>query len=190
MKKMIALIMALVTVGCAESFGRTEGPANHLAVVKYGDIVKVIYDGHNVSPVKVTISDADGHEVYSEKLESHAGFIRPYNFSLLPRGDYQVCVTDKATAYTEKICLRDKVWQAHVSKLAGCTDKYLVTVPRQGNGMVDIAIYDELNQMVYNEKSSADVDFVKIYDLKNLEGGAVFHLVNKSTGEEIYFDNR
>jgi|SRR6266850_462785 len=184
MKKMISILLALVTVGCVVSFGGTKGPESRMAVVKTGEIIKVIYESSDASQVKVTISDADGNEVFAERVESNAGFIRPYNFSLLPKGDYKISVTDKAGEFSEKISTRDKEWIANVARLNTADEKYIVAVPYQGPGEVDIRVYDQNEQLVYSERQVMQGDFAKIYNLKNLDKGASVRVINSTSGEE------
>jgi len=183
MKKMISILLALVTVGCVVSFGGTKGPESRLAVIKTGEIIKVIYDGPSSSMVKVTILDADGNEVFAEKVPSDEGFIRPYNFSQMPKADYTICVTDKAGELSETVSTRDKEWVANVAKLKGPEEKYLVAIPYQGGGEVDIRVYDGNDQLVYSETQAMQSDFAKIYNLKNLDGHASVQVVNQSSGE-------
>ena len=183
MKKMISILLALVTVGCVVSFGGTKGPESRMAVIKTGEIIKVIYEGPSSSAVKVTIQDADGNEVFTERVASDEGFIRPYNFSLLPKADYTISVTDKAGEYSETVSTRDKEWIANVAKLNTTEQKYLVAIPYQGGGEVAIQVYDENEQLVYSETQEMQSDFAKIYNLKNLDSHATVHVINQSSGE-------
>ena len=41
--------------------------------------------------MKVTIFDKDNETVFSEEVKTRSGFVRPYNLSDLPEGDYYVC---------------------------------------------------------------------------------------------------
>ena len=184
MKKMISILLALVTVGCVVSYGWTKGPESRMAVVKTGEIIKVIYDGPSSAMVQVTILDSDGNEVFTEKVASEGGFIRPYNFSLLPKADYKISVTDKAGEYSETVSTRDKEWIANVAKLNAEEEKYLVAIPYQGDGEVAIRVYDENDQVVYSETQVMQGDFAKIYNLKNLDRGATVRVLNESSGEE------
>jgi hypothetical protein len=191
MKKMIVLTLTLVALSYAVLFGGKVVPESRLAVVKFGDVFKVIYVHPGPSQVKVTISDADGNEVYSEKLTSETGFIRPYNFSSLPKGDYKICVSDQAGEYTEKVSFRDKEgkeWKAHVVKLKTGRQRYIVTIPYQGNGEAAIQIYDEDGRLIFTDQAKLEKDFGRIYTLTNLQGKVSFRLVNESTGDEESFD--
>jgi len=189
MKKMIMILLALATVGCVVSFGGTKGPESHMAVVKAGEVFKVIYESPVSTQVKVTISDADGNEVFAEKVASDEGFIRPYNFSLLPKGEYKISVTDKDAVYSENINTRGKEWIANVARLRDREAKYMVSIPYQGPGEVAIEVYDQHQQLVYTEKQVMQGDFARIYNLKNLEEGATVQVVNQSSGD-VRLSNR
>src|ERR1041385_7272191 len=102
MKKMI-LIMSILTL-----MGYSASSAERMAVVRNGEIFKVIYSGEDVANVNVTIRDSDGNKVFSEDIISVHGFIRPYNFSQLSKGDYLICVTDKLGRNTEKVCYEER----------------------------------------------------------------------------------
>ena len=185
MKKTISILLALVTVGCGVSFGGTRDPESQMAVVKNGEIIRVIYKTTSSSQVKVTISDADGNEVFAEKVNSYEGFIRPYNFSQLPKGDYKISLTDQTGEHTKKVSTADKEWVARVVKLKSRDDKYLVSVPYQGMGEFAVQIFDRNDQLVFVEKPNPQEDFAMVFNLKELEG-ATFRLVNQS-GDEKFF---
>src|SRR5690349_15060699 len=101
MKKMIVVISMLTVFGCTVSRGYA-APAERMAVVRVGEIFKVIYEGENLATVKVVISDSDGSMVFSEELISTHGFVRPYNFSKLPKGDYEICIVDQNAKHSKK----------------------------------------------------------------------------------------
>ena len=124
MKKMIALVLALVTGSCVMSFGKSaDDYDSRVTVMQRGDVFKVIYDSPGLNKVEVKIYDESGNIVFSEKLNSRSGFIRPYNFEKMPEGDYNISVVDESGEYTEKICSRTQkpntLWAAHVDKLRG-----------------------------------------------------------------------
>src|SRR5882724_6573826 len=101
MKKMCFIFLALATAGCAAAFGNS---ITKVAVVRNGGVVKVIYKNPVASVVKVTILDAETNPLFTEKIISHGEFIRPYNLSQLPKGDYTICVDDQNGTHEEKIC--------------------------------------------------------------------------------------
>src|SRR5258708_7988949 len=107
MKKMSVVLVALGTIGCAVELGSPKSSEGGVAIIKNGAVVKVIYQGPSESVVKVTILDGDDQKVFEEKIYSNGKFIRPYNLSQLPQGDYKICVDDKNGKHMEKICSSD-----------------------------------------------------------------------------------
>jgi hypothetical protein len=184
MKKMMLVLLMLVTVSCGVSLAFSGG---RVAVVRNGEIFKVIYKSNDISKVKVTISDSEGGKIFSEELISTNGFIRPYNFSELPKGDYTVCVIDKVGEKTEKVCFRNEPWAAHIAAVKGDRKKVIVAVPRRSAKDFSILIFDKNEELVYNETPQAEQEYAKVFNLKSLEDGATLHLVNHSTGEAKSF---
>ena len=145
----------------------------------------------------MVISDSDGGIVFSEELISTHGFVRPYNFSQLPKGDYEICIIDQNTKHSRKICFEDraeavcsieqnkKELTAHVVRLQGNKNRYMVSIPYQVNNEVEINIYSRDQELVFSEKQKLKNDFVKIYRLKNLDG-ATIKLLSENGEEKIF----
>src|SRR5882724_4082744 len=124
------------------------GDESRMAVVRHGDIFKVIYMSPYLSCVKVSIADKSGVEVFAEELICNMGFIRPYNFSELPKGDYTIQLTNGSEKKLEKIHFIDQPWLAHLMR----TDekKIMVAIPyQQGSNDFTIQIFDSEDQLVY-----------------------------------------
>jgi hypothetical protein len=194
MKKISVMFFALTTLGCAVAFGGPGFSESRVAVVKNGDVFKVIYQGSVESMVKITIFTADNQAIFSEKIVSSGKFVRPYNFSHLPKGDYKICVDDQNGQHVEKRCNtetgeidqmsgRGNTCVSHVVKLKDADNKYLVSIPQQGEAAVEIRIYDQNRQLVFSETLSVDRDFAKVYTIKNLEDPAI-EVVKLSSGRE------
>jgi hypothetical protein len=182
---MIVFVLMLVTVGYAMSFEGLHSE-DDLAVMRRGDVFKVVYSGQSNAPVKVAIFDNHGTEVFSERLDGSNGFIRPYNLSLLPPGDYKICVMDESGEHIEKICTRVKDWAARISRLDDSEDRFMIAIPHQANTEVSISIYDKENRLLYSANEDITGGYAKVYVLKNLAEGATFKLINHSTREEKY----
>src|SRR2546422_234873 len=120
MQKMMSVIVVLALVCGVSSSALSE---SRVAVIRNGEVFKVIYKSNDLVDVKVTISNALGEKVFSEELISVHGFIRPYNFAELPKGDYMICVSDVDGKKTEKICFDERAtktkteWSAHITKV-------------------------------------------------------------------------
>lgn len=183
MKKLVVVSLVL-SIMCGVSIGYAD---TRVAVVRNGDIVKLVYKNESLANVKVSISDEKGSAVYSEELISVHGFIRPYNFSELPKGNYTICVIDGNGEDIEKVCYKDKPWLTHMSQLATDENKVMVSVPQQGESEFSVHVYDHNDRLVYSEKQQTNKEYGKVFDLKDLEQGATIHLLNHKTGETKMF---
>lgn len=186
MKKTIALWVALAAVGCGTSWSESVPSGIRMEVVRTGDVFKVIYEGSGDQPVEVNIFDDDGDKVFSEVVRTESGFIRPYNFSALPEGDYTICVSNGEAEETEEICTRTEPWWARVDKLEASDNKVLVAIPQETAGSFKLNIYDQSDRLVYETVANLDHGFAQVYHLQNLEK-ATFHLRNLTTGAEKFF---
>jgi len=196
MKKTCLIFIALAAVSCAVALGNTL--ENKVAVIRTGEVFKVIFKSPEESIVQVTILDTDRTPLFTEKIISRGEFIRPYNLSQLPKGDYKICIDDQNGEHIEKICstesavasssldVGDNVLMAHVLKIKGADNKYLVAIPRQGETEAEIHIYDQYDQLIYSEKLKLNSDFAKVYALQNLER-ATFGFIGQFSGKEKLF---
>ncbi|MBI1769509.1 MAG: hypothetical protein HY015_02870 [Bacteroidetes bacterium] len=173
------LILLMLAMVCGVSVARSE---SKVAVIRNKEVFKVIYKSEEPSSVKVTIADESGLEVFSEELISVHGFIRPYNFSELPKGDYIICVADGSGKNYKRVCFGSEPWPAHISKLASDVKKVVVAIP-QGQNDFSVQILDRDDQLIYNEDQRLETGYAKVFNLKNLEQGATILLVNHLTGE-------
>lgn len=105
MKKILSVLVMLMVISSVAFARRMDNPvaAAGVAVMKNGSTFKLFYKGAQHSDVKVSIVDARDHVVFSEVIKKVEGFMRPYNFSNLPEGNYTIEVSDKSGRYIEKI---------------------------------------------------------------------------------------
>jgi len=105
------LVLLILTTVCGVSMA---GGESQMAVIRHGNIFKVIYQSPYLSCVKVSISDENGQEVFKEELICNQGFIRPYNFAELPKGDYTIQLSNGSEKKMEKVHFKDQPWTAHL----------------------------------------------------------------------------
>lgn len=188
MKKMIAfaLTLAAFNLTYAMSFNDPFKDSN-LKIVRQGDVFKLVYPEPCQAPVQIAIYDKRGTEIYSEILDASNGFIRPYNMSELPRGDYKICVTDNSGERTEEINTHKESWGARIVRLNTPEEKYLISIPNQNDGKATISIYDTDSRILYKDEVKTKDGFATVFVLKEIPGGALFKLFNHQTGEEFNF---
>lgn len=171
MKKMHVILLALMML-CTASFARSDLKKSKVAILKQDQIVRLCYESPTASAVEVSIKDNSGQEVFSEEIYEQS-FIRPYNFSKLPRGDYQLSVKDNSGLQTRQIRLYDRAYIGHVTRLDGNENKYLVTIPKKGDNEVSVCVYDSDNNLVYSELAEGNKSYAKVFHLKNLKGANI-----------------
>ncbi|HEX6891636.1 MAG TPA: hypothetical protein VF141_13090, partial [Chryseolinea sp.] len=163
MKKTLSVLVVLMVISSVAFARRLDNPgtSSSAAVVKIGSTFKLYYKGAEQADVKVSIRDRGNHVVFSETLKNVDGFVRPYNFSKLPEGEYTIQVSDKFGNQIEKITYKQERDEAlaHLLKVAGSEAKYLLTVSNRGENGVTIKIYDGANNVIYNETEITSSDF-------------------------------
>jgi len=178
MKKILSVLVVLIMFSSVVFARRLDNPGAtpSAAVVKIGTTFKLYYKGSQHADVKVSIRDASERLVFSEIIKDVDGFVRPYNFSSLPEGDYTMQISDKNGRQIEKISYKRERSQAmaHLLKVTGTDAKYLLTVSNKDGQDVTVRIYDSANNMIYNKKEISPSDFAKVYNLGKISGEGEF----------------
>ena len=182
MKKTFSILVLLITISSVGFARRLDNPALGMAVLQNGSTMKLLYRAEQFSDVKILILNERSEVVLSEKLKNTDGFLRPYNFSELPAGEYSFVVTDAAGSQTEKISYREKSKTERIAKLmpvAGNDKKLLLSVPNKQPDTITITILDEVDNILYSEEETISDDFAKVYNLESFEGKITFRVVDR-----------
>jgi hypothetical protein len=190
MKKTLSVLAVLMVVSSVVFARRLDNPGAtpSAAVVKIGTTFKLYYKGSQQADVKVSILDAGNRVVFSETIKDVDGFVRPYNFSHLPEGDYTIKISDKNGRMIEKINYRQEKSEAlvHLLKVAGTNAKYLLTVASKEQSDVTIRIYDDSNDVIYTKRETVSNDFAKIYNLEGIAGEFTFEVTDASGTTSVH----
>jgi hypothetical protein len=104
MKKItLVFVLSLMAVGFVNANGTNPESPLGMSVIKYKNIIKVFYRGEHAGKVKVAIFNAHGRMVHKETLKNTENFMRPYNFSFLPAGDYTIELSDAKGTRSQKV---------------------------------------------------------------------------------------
>ncbi len=172
MKNIFALLTGVLM--CTLVFARgIDGPikgSSSMAVTNAAGstLYKVYYKSDRPGKVKVSIIDESGNTVFDETMRKIDGFLRPYNFKGLPEGQYTIKVEDENGKSVEKVNYKsgrvEKLIQ--VRKLAD-ENKYVLSIISPKPEDVFIYIFDDNNNLIYNEIQSINGEFAQVYNLKD-----------------------
>ncbi len=178
MNKTLSFLAALLVITSATFAKTPDNPTSSISVRKYGATIKLLYKGTTQNDVKVLIINDDNQIVFTEKIRATDGFIRPYNFSNLPQGNYSFALIDSKGRQTEQVDYRIERPRKlmHVARVSGTTDKFVLSVPNQGPEKLFVTIYDDMNRVLYSGKENITGDFARIYNLKDHEGKVTFEI--------------
>jgi hypothetical protein len=181
MNKTLSFFAALLVV-TTTAFAKTpDEPASGISVLQKGELIKLLYKGDKYADVKVYILNQDNEVIFSEKIKGTHGFIRPYNFSNLPEGNYSFELVDyigrrEIEHIDYKLEPRKKVM--HVVRVGGTTDKFVLSVPNSGQSRLSINIYDDRGRVMHTENEQISGDFAKVYNIKDHSGKITFEVVD------------
>lgn len=181
MKKILSLVLVLIAIGHINAKGIEPNSPLGTSVIKKGALVKLFYRGEHSGKVKVTIYNQNGSVVFKEVMQNREHFMRPYNFSSLPAGEYTIQIIDEQGTRTEKVehaGVSKKKRAAYLSRLNADTNKYMLSVPANGSNELLVKIYDERNAVIYQERAQVSGDFAKVYDLSRVKGVHTFEITD------------
>lgn len=181
MKKTLSILLLLTVISSVVFANRIDnsGTATGAVVVKEGAIFKLYYWPVEQMDVKISIYDATDKIVFSEVLKKAEGFVRPYNFSNLPEGNYTIEIVDNSGRHTESVTYRKNniTALAHLIKIPD-SEKYVLAVPNKDPGELTVRILDPSDNVIYDQKESVVGDFAKVYNLEEFSGNFVFEVTD------------
>ena len=180
MKKILILVFVAIAISHANANGADPKAPLGMSVIKSGNICKLFYRGEVAGNIEVTIYNENGRPVFSEVIRNKDNFMRPYNLSTLPEGNYTIALNDGQTTRVEKIShFNRKVSRvARLIKVNNTEHKYLLAVPNAGNDVLTITVFDQHNSMVYKGTEPVRGDFAKVYNLKG-DGRFLFQVSDR-----------
>lgn len=165
--------------------GGIENPSttSNTAIVKTTDGVKVFYKSEKIAKVKVTIYNQAGEKVFFEEVKSRLGFIRPYNLSRLPKGNYNVVLEDE-NGTSEKIISNVKESAQVLATIINARkahNKCMVALYSKGETDVKVRLLDENENELAVEYCTVNGQSSKLFNLEDYKG-TVFVEVSDTNG--------
>lgn len=184
MKKFLTIFFVLTAVCGGVQANEIDNPkaAAGMAVMKSGSVIKLFYKGTVSGDVKVSIYSEKGEKVFTETIRNIENFVRPYNFSTLPEGAYTIELKGADGRQLQKVNYsKGKIEKLmNLMHLTGSENKYVLTVANKGSEKLKVRIYDEKNNLLYNETEVIQGDFAKIYNLNKVSGRFLFEVTDQN----------
>jgi hypothetical protein len=170
MKKITLLLSGVLFCTLAFANGTDEPTAASSVAVtraKGSQQFKLFYKASRPGKVEVAISNDTGKKIFTETIYDTDGFIRPYNFSELPYGEYEISIVDETGKQVQSVKhSQDRIEKLiHVMKMEE-DGKYMLTVASRGSDSVGVRILDENNQILHDKNYEVNGEFAQIFNMK------------------------
>lgn len=178
------ITLTLIAVFATFVFAENPSTAN-VAITKSGTVFKVFYKADAKEAVKVSIVNAAGEIVYVEHVKTNNGFIRPYNFSNLPFGDYTIIVEgDEGRSVTKVVHAKRE--ETLLSQLIRIPDSKKCLVTLAGASYATVTVKDQFNKVLYERQVRiSEKGASTLFDFSKLTG-AVSVQVSSGDQEKIF----
>lgn len=143
-------------------------------------LFKVYYSADMKGDVKISIRDKNGISVFSERIKNTNGFIRPYNFEGLKKGEYVITIETGEGSKSElvKYGLDKENKLVNIVRLSD-NGKYLLSAKAGLDKNLYVNIFNQHNELVYSQNKFITDDFAEVLNLKKLKEFTI----------EVYDDN-
>jgi flagellar hook assembly protein FlgD len=176
MRKKATLLAVLITVMSTSLFAsndRGDAKENTQALVRNTGrkaVYQVVYQSAHRGSVTVNILDGKGNVIMVDRIKNtNEGFMRPYNFSSLAEGDYQIEINDHNGKVVLPLNHAVAVAPVKVKIEALEAKKFqLVMVGQPAEGL-QVDILDNNNKVVFSDFITAQSSFRKVYNLNQVQ---------------------
>lgn len=143
---------------------------------------KLVYPVHTAGTVYIRIYDQEGQQVFSDRIKNKNGFMRPYDFSKLPDGNYKFMIQSNGGKIITEI-----IHKLHRNDLnisvgdAGEKGAYQLVVRGVKKDPVYVSIYDKKDELVYEDVVKVGKNFSRIYSFPDKAEDLTFVVTQNNT---------
>lgn len=163
MKKILSLCVLIIAL-CKVTF------ADALNVVPgtEASTFKVVYTSEKTCNTRMVIRDADGNRIFSEMIRNQCSFIRPYNFTQLPYGEYTITASNEFSEKVTKINHQPEPEKTVSFQVVSLKDnKYILLIPDAGVSKLRVKISTQ-EGVVYTKIIKISGDYACKYAMKGI----------------------
>ena len=155
--------MAVTSLATAASFTVKE--------TSKSNVYQVQYLSEQKGKVEVSILNDKNEMVYQEAINSSGSFIRPYNFSNLPYGDYTIVIKDNSGEHREKINFSSEklISYTYIAPLPNQENKYWLNVRNNGAEVVDVRILSQDGIVLYERSLTVNGGSNTVFNLSKVK---------------------
>ncbi|WP_258104719.1 hypothetical protein [Marinoscillum sp. MHG1-6] len=171
-KTLAAILTVLVNVAAFAKTDSADATFFKVVAQKNEYAFKVIYKGLEKSVVNVQWTNEYNEVVYKETLNSIEGFVKQYDLSSLPDGEYKVTLKTKDLEFSELVETGDL--SDFNFSLKGQSGKNVVLTGRHPQGKdVTVVILDEKRDVIYSSSLKDTQAVSKKYNFEKIDTDAV-----------------
>jgi hypothetical protein len=117
--------------------------------------------------------------VFSEEVKSRTGFVRPYNMTNLPEGEYRVVIQDETNIREESISTVKKHDKSLIGIIKASEQKVAVTFYTKQEDALRVTILNDKNTVLFSDEFAVDGQACKLFNLKSIEGATLIKVADK-----------
>jgi hypothetical protein len=181
MKKHLSVWIAALVSACVFA-GNTDEPVKPISTAvirKSSAVFALIYTAPAPGRVRVSIVNERKQTVFSEAIPETDGFIRQYNFSSLPEGEYSFILECGGLKRIEKVSYRNDPPPVNmmVTRLVD-SNRFLVSGWKLGDNTVSVRIYGSNGELLHREFRKVKDSFARVYRIERYIGNLTFAVTN------------
>jgi len=171
----------------------TQAAGGYNVTVAKGNVVIIKFEDIKSDVAYVKLIDQEGEELWSEVVKGSTNFVKQFNLTQLPDGDYSIIMKDGDIEHTQEI--RKSINKVYV--VSTSTVSYLqpettlenrnlkVTFPEGLTKLISVSFQGKSGGEFFKDEVTYHKDFAKAYNLSGLPGGT--YTVSIKTDQDTYY---
>lgn len=171
-KVMIAMLLMVASCqGFAKADKSDKADVAKLEIITSTKTARLVYVAGENRDVRVTIYDAAGNALMTDRIKGQQAFVRPYNFSKMEGKAYKMEITDGVSTYTRTLSFNaDQTTAQNVTfkAFANPTDSehvFRLKVYRENANPLKVQVLDANGEVMYNEVVNVEGSFTKDFQI-------------------------